>query len=163
MYRAIACKSSVLYIRLPCLLELKNQFKAGDVYKIASMIEKAGYLEHVTFISFALKNLIYLRRRYPQQPAQFLIKDWDDRVLAGRTILNGLRYPIFTRNFPNKQSSRCTVRCSGCFAYSCKKGSAYAISRQVTMSAPVPQMRRTRKDTLALFSTPSRRMRWGRV
>lgn len=45
------------------------------------MIEKAGYLEHVTFISFALKNLIHLRRRYPQQPAQYLIKDWDDRVL----------------------------------------------------------------------------------
>ena len=64
-----------------CVLELKNQFKAGDVYKIASMIEKAGYLEHVTFISFALKNLIHLRRRYPQQPAQYLIKDWDDRVL----------------------------------------------------------------------------------
>ena len=35
----------------------------------------------VTFISFALKNLIYLRRRYPQQPAQFLIKEWDDRLL----------------------------------------------------------------------------------
>lgn len=64
-----------------CVLELKNQFKAADVYKIVSMIEKAGYLEQVTFISFALKNLIYLRRRYPQQPAQFLIKEWDDRVL----------------------------------------------------------------------------------
>ncbi len=64
-----------------CVLELKNQFKAGDVYKIVSMIEKAGYLDHVIFISFALKNLIYLRRRYPEQPAQFLVKEWDDRVL----------------------------------------------------------------------------------
>ena len=43
------------------------------------------------------------------------------------------------RGFPHTQSSRCTVRCSGCFAYLCKKGSAYVISRQVTMSAPVPQ------------------------
>ena len=145
------------------MLELKNQFKAWDVYKIAFMIEKAGYLEHVTFISFALKNLIYLRRRYPQQPAQFLIKDWDDRVLAGRTILNSAPLSHFHGELPHTQSSRCTVRCSGCFAYSCKKGSAYAISRQVTMSAPVPQMRRTRKDTLVLFSTPSRRMRCGRV
>ena len=94
-----------MYIRLHCLLELKNQFKAWDVYKIAFMIEKAGYLEHVTFISFALKNLIYLRRRYPQQPAQFLIKDWDDRVLAGRTILNSLRSPIFTGNFPTRKAA----------------------------------------------------------
>lgn len=57
-----------------CVLELKNEFKASDVYKIVSMIEKAGYLDHVIFISFALKNLIFLRRRYPTQPAQYLIK-----------------------------------------------------------------------------------------
>ncbi len=48
-----------------CVLELKNEFKASDVYKIVSMIEKAGYLDRVIFISFALKNLIFLRRRYP--------------------------------------------------------------------------------------------------
>ena len=71
-----------------CVLELKNQFKAGDVYKIAGMIEKAGYLDHVIFISFALKNLIYLRRRYPQQPAQFLIKEWDDKVLKALETYN---------------------------------------------------------------------------
>ena len=50
-------------------------------YKIVSMIEKAGYLDHVIFISFALKNLIFLRRRYPTQPAQYLIKEWDDKLL----------------------------------------------------------------------------------
>lgn len=64
-----------------CVLELKNQFKASDVYKIVGMIEKAGYLDHVIFISFALKNLIYLRRRYPNQPAQYLVKEWDDKLL----------------------------------------------------------------------------------
>ena len=32
-----------------CVLELKNEFKASDVYKIVSMIEKAGYLDHVIF------------------------------------------------------------------------------------------------------------------
>ena len=63
-----------------CVLELKNEFKASDVYKIVSMIEKAGYLDHVIFISFALKNLISLRRRYPTQPAQYLIKEWDDKI-----------------------------------------------------------------------------------
>ena len=71
-----------------CVLELKNQFKAADVYKIVGMIEKAGYLDHVIFISFALKNLIYLRRRYPQQPAQFLIKEWDDKVLKALETYN---------------------------------------------------------------------------
>lgn len=64
-----------------CVLELKNQFKASDVYKIVGLIEKAGYLDHVIFISFALKNLIYLRRHYPNQPAQYLVKEWDDKLL----------------------------------------------------------------------------------
>lgn len=64
-----------------CVLELKNEFKASDVYKIVSMIEKAGYLDHVIFISFALKTWISLRRRYPTQPAQYLIKEWDDKLL----------------------------------------------------------------------------------
>lgn len=64
-----------------CVLELKNQFKASDVYKIVGMIEKADYLDHVIFISFALKNLIYLRRRYPNQSAQYLVKEWDDKLL----------------------------------------------------------------------------------
>lgn len=59
----------------------RTSFKASDVYKIVSMIEKAGYLDHVIFISFALKNLISLRRRYPTQPAQYLIKEWDDKLL----------------------------------------------------------------------------------
>ncbi len=62
-----------------CVLELKNEFCARDVYKIVSMIEKLGYLEHVIFISFEIKNLIALRRRYPTQPAQYLIKTWDEK------------------------------------------------------------------------------------
>ena len=64
-----------------CVLELKNQFKAGDIYKLLAAIDKLGYLEHVTFISFQLKNLIYLRRRYPEQPAQYLLHAWDEGSL----------------------------------------------------------------------------------
>ena len=64
-----------------CVIEVTQSSGESRYDKIVSMIEKAGYLEQVTFISFALKNLIYLRRRYPQQPAQFLIKEWDDRLL----------------------------------------------------------------------------------
>ena len=64
-----------------CVLELKNQFAAHDVYKIVSLIEGMGYLDHVIFISFALKNLVYLRRRYPEQRAQYLLKEFDDKTL----------------------------------------------------------------------------------
>ena len=63
------------------ILELKNQFKASDVYKVVAAIEKMGYLEHVTFISFQLKNLVYLRRRYPEQPAQYLLDKWGESSL----------------------------------------------------------------------------------
>ena len=65
-----------------CVLELKNQFCARDVYKIVSIIADLGYLDHVIFISFALKNLIYLRRRYPAQRAQYLLKDYDEQTLG---------------------------------------------------------------------------------
>ena len=63
------------------------------------------------------------------------------RVFNSRVKASAERIPnrVYTGGFPYTQSSRCTVRCSGCFAYLCKKGSTYAISRQVTMSAPVPQ------------------------
>lgn len=71
-----------------CVLELKNEFKASDVYKIVSIIEKAGYLDHVVFISFVLKNLVALRRRYPEQAAQFLITQWDPRCLEALNKYN---------------------------------------------------------------------------
>ena len=64
-----------------CVFTAKAEGGANRYDKIVSMIEKAGYLDHVIFISFALKNLIFLRRRYPTQPAQYLIKEWDDKVL----------------------------------------------------------------------------------
>lgn len=64
-----------------CVLELKNQLRAGDVYKIIAAFEKADYLDKLIVISFQLKNLIYLRRRYPELPAQYLLKTWDDKSL----------------------------------------------------------------------------------
>lgn len=64
------------------VLELKNEFKASDIYRILGMIEKMGYLDHTIIISFCLKNLIRLRKRYPNVNAQFLLKDWDDKYLT---------------------------------------------------------------------------------
>ena len=82
------------------ILELKNQFKASDVYKVVAAIEKMGYLEHVTFISFQLKNLVYLRRRYPEQPAQYLLDKWDDGsldVLKKYNLGLDIRYTSLTK------------------------------------------------------------------
>lgn len=83
-----------------CVLELKNQFKASDVYKIVAAIEKLGYLEHVIFISFQLKNLVYLRRSYPEQPAQYLLDAWDDKSLETLKKYNlglDIRYTSLTK------------------------------------------------------------------
>ncbi len=55
-----------------CVLELKNHFEESDIIEIAKIIEKEGYLDNTTFISFDLSNLISLRRTYPEQEAQFL-------------------------------------------------------------------------------------------
>ena len=60
------------------ILELKNAFSEEDVYRIVDEIKTTGYLEHVVFISFELVNLIALRKRYPDQPAQYLLEFWND-------------------------------------------------------------------------------------
>ena len=83
-----------------CVLELKNQFRAADVYKVVAAIEKLGYLEHVTFISFQLKNLVYLRRRYPNQPAQYLLDKWDEDsldILKKYNLSLDIRYTSLTK------------------------------------------------------------------
>lgn len=62
-----------------CVFELKNEFEEKDIYRLAEIFEKADYMDHVIFISFQLINLIYLRRRYPDINAQFLIEhEWKD-------------------------------------------------------------------------------------
>ena len=37
--------------------------------------------DHVIFISFCLENLVMLRAKYPEQPAQFLIDDYQDSLI----------------------------------------------------------------------------------
>ncbi len=64
------------------VLELKNAFAEEEVLEICENIEKLGYLEHVVFISFSYDNLVYLRRKYPNQPAQFLTSKYEDSLIA---------------------------------------------------------------------------------
>lgn len=61
-----------------CVLELKNVFKREDVFKICEIIEAEEYLDHVIFISFKLENLIYLRLKYPEQAAQYLVSTYGE-------------------------------------------------------------------------------------
>ena len=63
------------------VLELKNAFEEEDIYEICSIIEELEYLDHVVFISFCLDNLIFLREKYPTQPAQFLVSTFEDGLI----------------------------------------------------------------------------------
>lgn len=61
------------------VLELKNEFKPEEIYTIIDRIKDAGYWDNVIVISFVLNNLIALRAKYPEHPAQFLIEiEWKD-------------------------------------------------------------------------------------
>lgn len=91
-----------------CVIEFKNEFRAADVYRIISLVEKAGYLDHALFISFKLKNLVALRRRYPQLPAQYLLDTWDDKALDTLKKYNlglDIRYTALTKEIVDQVHS----------------------------------------------------------
>lgn len=60
------------------MLELKNHFCPADIDRIIQIIREEGWLENTIFISFDLPNMICIRERLPQQPAQFLVSDFPD-------------------------------------------------------------------------------------
>ena len=64
------------------VLELKNAFTEDEVYEIVDIIKDMDYLENVIFISFCLGNLVFLRKKYPAQAAQFLTDSYDDGLIA---------------------------------------------------------------------------------
>lgn len=64
------------------VLELKNHFEPADIDGVLNAIRAAGWLERTTLISFDLPNLICVRERLPQQPAQYLVEAIDDGVIA---------------------------------------------------------------------------------
>ncbi len=65
------------------VLELKNAFTEAEIFEICDMINDLGYLDGVIFISFCYDNLVYLRKKYPNQAAQFLTSKYDE-FLIGR-------------------------------------------------------------------------------
>lgn len=64
------------------VLELKNAFTEEEIYEIAEIITELGYIENVTFISFCLENLVFLRKKYPNQHAQYLVDDYSDDLIG---------------------------------------------------------------------------------
>ena len=63
------------------VLELKNAFEEEDIYEICAIIDSLGHLEKTIFISFSYENLVYLRKKYPTQAAQFLISTFPDDLI----------------------------------------------------------------------------------
>lgn len=64
------------------VLELKNAFDPDDIARIIDIIRAEDYLDHITFISFSLENLLSLRTLLPQQPCQYLVGEITEELLA---------------------------------------------------------------------------------
>lgn len=63
------------------ILELKDDFTAEDVDEICRTVEEVDYMADTVFISFKLNNLLLLRERNPEQPAQYLVEKIDDALI----------------------------------------------------------------------------------
>ena len=64
-----------------CILELKNLMPKEKVWEIAERTKRLGWFNRVTFISFASENLLYLREKYPDASAQFLVEECSDEEM----------------------------------------------------------------------------------
>ena len=63
------------------VLELKNPMQPEQIDQIIAAVQEEGWLMQTIFISFALSNLIHLRKVLPNQKAQYLISgqhDWQE-------------------------------------------------------------------------------------
>ena len=60
------------------VLELKNTFIREDIVKIIDIIRGEEYLENVTF---SFENMVILRELLPEQPCQFLCKEYSEELV----------------------------------------------------------------------------------
>ena len=66
---------------------IRPDIEEEDIYEICAMIDALGYLDKTIFITFCYENLVFLRKKYPTQAAQFLMSkvfpdDLIDRLKA---------------------------------------------------------------------------------
>lgn len=69
------------YYEKVAVLELKNEFTAEEVDEICKIVEEQDYMDSTIFISFAFQNMVHIRKRCPQQAAQFLIEEFEDDLI----------------------------------------------------------------------------------
>ncbi len=90
------------------VLELKRPMPEKAVCEIMAIIKEMDYTGHLTVISFALQNLIFLRKHYPNQSAQFLLEEWDDKYLETLKQYDldlDIYYPLVTKELVDKVHS----------------------------------------------------------
>lgn len=61
-----------------CVPELKSAFTLEEIRALVEIFD--GYLEHTTFISFNLNNLILVKQVRPEQDCQFLTSKYTDEL-----------------------------------------------------------------------------------
>lgn len=82
------------------VLELKNPMAEQDVCGIMETIRKMEYTDKLIVISFALDNLIFLRKHYPDVKAQYLLGSWKDEhleILKKYDLGLDIAYPALTK------------------------------------------------------------------
>ena len=94
---------------------MDNAFTESEVLEICANIEKLDYLDHVIFISFSYDNLVYLRRKYPNQAAQFLTSKYDDslidRLKAWNLDLDIRENALTAENVAELKAAGITINC----------------------------------------------------
>lgn len=94
------------YYGKKAILELKDDFTADDVDEICRTVERIGHMEDTVFISFKLNNLLLLKERNPEQPAQYLVeKPIDDALIqemAQRKMGIDARQDLYTEEIMRK-------------------------------------------------------------
>ena len=88
------------------ILELKNHFEPADIQQIIAIIQQEGWLEHTTFISFDLPNVLCVRRLLPEQPVQYLVGEAPENLLETLTE-NRLDLDIYYRFLSPELVSAC--------------------------------------------------------
>jgi len=88
------------------ILELKDDFTAEDVDEICKIVEEIDYMEHTVFLSFKYNNLLLLKERNPNQPAQYLVETSIDDAMIQKMADYGMgidaRQDLFTEEIMKK-------------------------------------------------------------
>ena len=58
-----------------CVLEIKNHFEIKQIETLTDIIKKLEYIDKVIFISFDFDNCVNIKKMYPDNDVQFLMRD----------------------------------------------------------------------------------------